>query len=175
MLPDSRVLTFGGQYTGTLPATTPLQSAGLVPNCTNVADLYDPGTNAFRAMADMNRFIHYHSIAVLAPDGRVLATGGAGGGSLFGNDASIEAFEPPYLFRGVRPRIASLSTTNLVAGANFTMDVVNTSAVTKVVLVGARCSTHWIDGGPQRILPLTFTQSGSSLTVALPAYTDHHP
>ena len=74
MLPDSRVLTFGGQYTGTLPATTPLQSAGLVPNCTKVADLYDPGTNAFRAVADMNRFIHYHSIAVLAPDGHVLAT-----------------------------------------------------------------------------------------------------
>lgn len=171
MLPDSRVLTFGGQYTGTLPATTPLQSAGLVPNCTRVADLYDPATNAFRAMADMNRFIHYHSIAVLAPDGRVLATGGAGGGSLFGNDASIEAFEPPYLFRGVRPRIANISTTDLVAGGNFTMDVVNTSAVTKVALVGARCSTHWVDGGPQRILPLSFTQSGSSLNVALPSDT----
>lgn len=171
MLPDSRVLTFGGQYTGTLPATTPLQSAGLVPNCTKVADLYDPATNAFRAMADLNRFIHYHSIAVLAPDGRVLATGGAGGGSLFGNDASIEAFEPPYLFRGVRPRIAMISSTDLVAGGNFTMDVVNTSAVTKVVLVGARNSTHWVDGGPQRILPLSFTQSGSSLNVTLPSDT----
>ena len=171
MLPDSRVLTFGGQYTGTLPATTPLQSAGLVPNCTKVADLYDPATNTFRAMADMNRFIHYHSIAVLVPDGRVLATGGAGGGSLFGNDASIEAFEPPYLFRGVRPRISTISTTDLVAGGNFTMDVVNTSAVTKVVLVGARNSTHWVDGGPQRILPLSFTQNDSSLNVTLPSDT----
>ncbi len=171
MLPDSRVLTFGGQYTGTLPATTTLQNAGLVPNCTKVADLYDPATNAFRALADMARHIHYHNIAVLVPDGRVLATGGAGGGSLFGNDASIEAFEPPYLFRGVRPRIASLSSTDLVAGGSFAMEVVNTSTVTKVVLVGARCSTHWIDGGPQRILPLSFTQSGAALNVALPADT----
>lgn len=171
MLPDSRVLNFGGQYTGTLPATTPLQSAGLVPNCTKVADLYDPGTNAFRAMADMSRFIHYHSIAVLAPDGRVLATGGAGGGSLFGNDASIEAFEPPYLFRGVRPRITALSNTDLAAGGSFTMDVTFTNAVTKVVLVAARNSTHWIDGGPQRILPLAFRQNGSTLNASLPADT----
>lgn len=171
MLPDSRVLTFGGQYSGTFPATTPLQSAGLVPDCTKVADLYDPDSNSFRAMADMSRFIHYHSIAVLAPDGRVLATGGAGGGSLFGNDASIEAFEPPYLFRGVRPRITNLSSTDLVVGGSFTMDVAFTNAVTKVVLVGARNSTHWIDGGPQRILPLAFTQSGSMLNVSLPADT----
>ena len=92
----------------------------------------------------------------------MLATGGAGGGSLFGDDASIEAFEPPYLFRGVRPRIASLSSTNLVPGGTFTMDVVNTREVTKVVLVGARNSTHWVDGGPQRILPLTFTQTGAT-------------
>ncbi len=171
MLPDSRVLTFGGQYTGTLPATTPLQSAGLVPNCTKVADLYDPASNSFRTMADMNRFIHYHSIAVLAADGRVLATGGAGGRSLFGNDASIEAFEPPYLFRGVRPRITNISKSDLVAGGNFTMEVVNTTAVTKVALVGVRNSTHWIDGGPQRILPLGFTQSGASLNVTLPSDT----
>ena len=109
--------------------------------------------------------------AGLPHHGRVLATGGAGGGSLFGNDASIEAFEPPYLFRGVRPRIETISSTDLIAGGNFTMDVVNTIAVTKVVLVGARNSTHWVDGGPQRILPLNFTQSGSSLNVTLPSDT----
>lgn len=119
----------------------------------------------------MNRFIHYHSIAVLALDGRVLATCGAGGGLLFGNDASIEAFGPPYLFRGVRPRIANISTTDLVASGHFTMEVVNTTAVTKVALVGVRNSTHWVDGGPQRILPLSYTQNGSSLNVTLPSDT----
>jgi len=45
------------------------------------------------------------------------------------------------------------------------------SAVTKVVLVGARNSTHWVDGGPQRTLPLSFTQTGSSLNVTLPSDT----
>ena len=47
-------------------------------------------------------------VTVLVPDGRVINTGGAGltsNRSFAGDDSSIEAFEPPYLFRGVRPRI----------------------------------------------------------------------
>lgn len=171
MLMDGRVLSFGGQYSGPTPAPVPLANAGTIPNCTKVADLYDPALNAWRAMADMNRHIHYHNVTVMIPDGRVLATGGAGltsNRSFAGDDDRIEAFEPPYLFRGVRPRIDELSTTDLVHGSNFTMRVSLTDAVTKVVLIGARATTHWVDGGPQRYLSLTFTQSGSEVVGTVP-------
>ena len=172
MLPDGRVLSFGGQYSGTNPAPVPLANAGTIPNCTKVADLYDPAGNSWRALADMNRFIHYHNVTVLAPDGRVIATGGAGltsNRSFAGDDSSIEAFEPPYLFRGVRPRIDWLSTTDLVLGSNFNARVSLAENITKLVLVSARATTHWVDGGPQRYLSLDFTQTGSLIEATIPS------
>jgi hypothetical protein len=123
-------------------------------------------------MADMNRFIHYHNVTVLVPDGRVIATGGAGltsNRSFAGDDSSIEAFEPPYLFRGVRPRIDWLSTTELVVGSNFMFRVSFATALTKVVLVSARATTHWVDGGPERFLYLDFTQTGQEVQASIPS------
>lgn len=172
ILPDGRVLACGGQYSGTNPAPVSLTNAGTIPNCTKVADLYDPQNNSWRAMADMNRYIHYHNVTLLVPDGRVIATGGAGLTSIrsfAGDDSSIEAFEPPYLFRGVRPRIDSLSTTDLSPGTSFSLRVSLTEAITSLVLVSARATTHWVDGGPQRLLYLDFIQSGSEVQAAVPS------
>ena len=172
ILPDGRVLAFGGQYSGTNPAPVPLANAGTIPNCTKVTDLYDVNANRWRPLADMNRFIHYHNVSVLVPDGRVIATGGAGltaNRSFAGDDSSIEAFEPPYLFRGVRPRIDFLSTTDFVQGSNFTVNVSFANAISKLVLVSARATTHWNDGGPQRMLELDFVQNGSQVQANVPS------
>ncbi len=172
ILPDGKVLAFGGQYSGPTPAPVPVANAGTIPNCTKVADLYDPASNSWRPLSDMNRFIHYHNVTVLVPDGRVIATGGAGltaNRSFAGDDPSIEAFEPPYLFRGVRPRIDWLSTNDLVQGSNFTLRVSLTEAVTRLVLVSARATTHWVDSGPQRYLSLDFTQTGSLIEATVPS------
>jgi len=128
--------------------------------------------NSWRMLADMNRFIHYHNVTLLVPDGRVIATGGAGltsNRSFAGDDSSIEAFEPPYLFRGVRPRIDALSTPDLVVGSNFTLRVSLTERITKVVLVSARAATHWNDGGPQRFLELDFQQNGPDIVATVPS------
>ena len=170
-LPDGRVLSFGGQYSGPTPAPIPLANAGTIPNCTKVADIYDPALNQWRPMADMNRFIHYHNVTLLVPDGRVIATGGAGltsSRSFAGDDSSIEAFEPPYLFRGVRPRIDSLSTTDLSPGTNFSLGVSLTERITSLVLVSARAATHWNDGGPQRFLSLDYVQNGTEVQASVP-------
>lgn len=171
VLPDGRVLSFGGQYTGAGTVATPPArgNAGALPDCTKVTDLYDPAADRWRALADMNRFIHYHNVSVLVPDGRVIATGGAGGNSrVFGDDPRIEAFEPPYLFRGVRPKIDSISSNALVVGGTVTLQVSRTEAVSEVVLVGANNSTHWADGGPQRRLSLAFTQTGAQVQATVP-------
>jgi hypothetical protein len=172
ILPDGRVLAFGGQYSGTTSSPVPLANAGTIANCTKVADLYDPALNSWRAVADLNRFIHYHNVTLLVPDGRVIATGGAGltsSRSFAGDDSSIEAFEPPYLFRGVRPRIDMLSTTDLVIGSTFTVQVSLTERITRIVLVSARAATHWNDGGPQRFLDLNFEQTGPDIVAAVPS------
>ena len=171
ILPDGRVLSFGGQYSGTNPAPVALTNAGTIPNCTKVADLYDPALNVWRPVADMNRSIHYHNVTLLVPDGRVIATGGAGvtsSRSFAGDDSSIEAFEPPYLFRGVRPRIDALSTTDLSPGASFSLRVSLTERITSLVLVSARAVTHWVDGGPQRWLNLDFVQTGPDVQASVP-------
>lgn len=170
-LPDGRVLSFGGQYSGPTPAPVPLANAGTIPNCTKVADIYDPTLNQWRPVADMNRFIHYHNVTLLVPDGRVIATGGAGltsNRSFAGDDSSIEAFEPPYLFRGVRPRIDALSTTELSPGTNFSLRVSLTERITGLVLVSARAATHWNDGGPQRFLSLDYVQNGDDVQGMVP-------
>ncbi len=171
LLPDGSVFVFGGEYTGPPGAAPTLRNAGQVPSCTNVADLYDPTTDSWRAMADANRYVHYHNITLVLPDGRVIATGGAGPGADFGDDDAIEVFEPPYLFRGIRPRIDALSSTSLVNGGSVTLQVSRTAAVSRVVLLGARSATHWIDGGVQRYLSLPFTQSGGTITATIPAST----
>jgi hypothetical protein len=171
VLPDGRVLSFGGQYSGLTPATVPLTNAGTIPNCTKVADIYDATLNQWRPVADMNRYIHYHNVTLLVPDGRVIATGGAGvtsARSFAGDDSSIEAFAPPYLFRGVRPRIDSLSTTDLSPGTDFSLRVSFAERITSLVLVSARAVTHWVDGGPQRFLNLDFIQTGSEVQATVP-------
>jgi hypothetical protein len=120
----------------------------------------------------MNRFVHYHNVTVLARDGRVIATGGAGltaNNSFAGDDMSIEAFEPPYLFRGVRPEIRSISSHSVHPGATISVEVGFTETPTEVVLVSARASTHWVDGGPQRFLSLPFTKTNHTLTATLPS------
>lgn len=172
ILPDGRVLAFGGQYSGTNPAPVSLANAGTIPNCTKVADLYDSALNVWRPLSDMNRYIHYHNVTLLVPDGRVIATGGAGltsSRSFAGDDSSIEAFEPPYLFRGVRPRIDWVSTTDLSPGTNFSVRVSLTERITSLVLVSARATTHWVDGGPQRFLYLDYVQSGTDVQATVPA------
>jgi hypothetical protein len=168
MLPGGKLLVYGGQYTGVGPSPVELRYAGSVPNCTNVTDLYDPETNTWRPLADMNRFIHYHSLGLLLPDGRVIDTNGAGDGGPAGLDNRIEAFEPPYLFRGVRPKIESLATTDLSAGGTFSLEVSRTQAVTEVVLIGTRAVTHWIDSGPNRYLSLNFVQNGLQVQATVP-------
>ena len=56
LLADGRVLAWGGEYNGP-PATAPsFRNARIVSNCTNVADLYDPATNAWRPLGDAKRW-----------------------------------------------------------------------------------------------------------------------
>jgi hypothetical protein len=110
----------------------------------------------------MGDYREYHAITLLIPDGRVLTTAGVNQPSVnppADSNNSIEAFSPPYLFRGVRPRIDAVSATRLAHGTRFSLDVSLTNAVTSVVLIGMSAISHWMDGGVPRLLRLPFTQA----------------
>ncbi|GFO81990.1 MAG: hypothetical protein A49_16170 [Methyloceanibacter sp.] len=162
-LPDGRVFVGGGE-TEANPPPLP-NSLGIV----KWTDLYDPATNSWRRMADLNWFREYHAVTLLVPDGRVVTTGGTRIKFHVGPTSNdIEAFSPPYLFRGVRPEITSLSTTSPSRGSQLLLEVTPATQITSVVLMGMQTTTHWVDGGIPRRLVLPFEQSNSTVTASLP-------
>ena len=163
LLPTGKVLCAGGKLEDD-NHQVPTNAWGQ----TKLADLYDPVADRWQRMADMVHFREYHAVTVLVPDGRVVTTAGTGGPAQPGISNDVEAFEPPYLFRGVRPRIDTISTTDLERGTLFTMTVSRTEEVTSVMLIGTMAVTHWVDGGIPRLLSLPFTQKGTTVTVDVP-------
>lgn len=162
-LPDGRVFVGAGE-TEENPPPVP-NSLGIV----KWTDLYDPFSNTWRRMADMNHFREYHAVTLLVPDGRVVTTGGTRIKFQVGPTSNdIEAFSPPYLFRGVRPQITSASTTSPVRGGQLSLGIALDTQITGVVLMGTQTTTHWVDGGIPRRLNVAFQQIGSSVTATLP-------
>ncbi len=170
LLPDGTVLSAGGRLEDANPGV-PTNQFGQ----TKIAEIYDPMLDRWRRVADMNYFREYHATTLLIPDGRVVTTAGTGSPAFPGISNDIEAFEPPYLLRGIRPRIDSLSTTDLVNGEPFTMAVSRTAAVTSVVLLGTSAVTHWVDGGVPRLLRLPFTQVGDTVEGTVPVDSNVAP
>jgi hypothetical protein len=163
LLPTGKVLCAGGKLEDD-NHNVPTNAWGQ----TKLADLYDPVDDRWQRMADMVHFREYHAVTVLVPDGRVVTTAGTGGPAQPGISNDVEAFEPPYFFRGVRPRIDTISTTDLERGMPFTMTVSRTETVTSVMLIGTMAVTHWVDGGIPRLLSLSFTQKGTTVNVDVP-------
>lgn len=164
MLPTGQVFVAGGKLEDANPSI-PVNASGQV----RLTDLYDPVADEWQRCADMKWFREYHAMTILVPDGRVVTTAGTGGPAQPGLSNEVEAFEPPYLFRGVRPRIDAMSRTELYNGAPVTLSVSRTDSVTSVVLTGTDAVTHWVNGGIPRVLSLPFTQSGGLVTATVPS------
>ena len=163
MLPDGRVLAAGGRLERGTATTNPWNQVA-------VADLYDPDADTWRGVAPMAMAREYHAMTLLVPDGRVLTTSGTGDqASGPAPEASVEAFEPPYLFRGPRPQLTALSTTDLRNGAPLTFRAGNTRAPTALVLIGTMAVTHWMDGGVPRLVRLPVTMTGEMGRADIPA------
>lgn len=164
LLPDERVIVIGG-YKEQTPDPTPVNQWGYMA----LSDLYDPATNAWRRLENIGIAREYHATPILVPDGRVIVVGGEGSPGNEPPASTVEAFSPPYLFRGPRPEILELQTTTLARGATFTFRITKTKALTRVLLIGTSARTHFMDSGNGRFLELTFTQQGDVVTVTVPA------
>ena len=163
-LPDGHVLVAGGE------TKQPSPPVPTVLGIVKWTDLYDPAGDTWRRVADLNRFAEYHAVTVLIPDGRVVTTGGTRIKFQVGpTSADIEAFSPPYLFRGVRPVITSEPGPSLRRGQSVSLDIAPATRLTSVVLTGTMSHTHWVDGGVPRRLVLPVQQEGSVARVTLPS------
>lgn len=104
LLPDRTVLATGGGLARESRITPTLQP-----------EIYDPATDTWTLGASSKIARLYHSIALLLPDGRVVAAGGnpAQGNHVQWNqdpdneEMRVDIYSPPYLFKGPRPVIAA--------------------------------------------------------------------
>jgi len=104
VLADGSVLATGGNSSGV--SLVDLDNSVLTP------EVWNPDTDEWTVLADMQRARQYHSIALLLPDGRVLSAGGGycgECGTAGYHEQNAEIFSPPYLFdengAAVRPTI----------------------------------------------------------------------
>jgi hypothetical protein len=162
-LPDGRILVAAGE---TEVASPPVDDVlGVVKWC----DLYDPATDTWRRAADMNWFREYHSVTLLVPDGRVVITGGTRIKWQYGpTSADIEAYLPPYLFRGIRPQIQDISTAELARGCRISLTITPQTMITSIVLMGTAAHTHWAESGIPRRIVLPVQQNDSTITADIP-------
>ncbi len=169
-LPDGRIFVGAGdQETTAGPEPNVL---GIVERC----DLFDPATSAWRRIADMLAFREYHAVTLLVPDGRVVTTGGTRIKFQVGPTTNaIEAYLPPYLFRGVRPQISSISDATPTRGQTVSVTVFPNTRLTSFVLMGLQSTTHWVDAGIPRRLELPPIQSSPSASFTLPVDPDLLP
>ncbi len=163
LLPNKQILVLAGEKAN--PADpTPVNSWGM----TKLAHYYDPYTATWRQLQNMNWFREYHATAVQVPDGRIIVAGGEGSP---GNEPAvsvIEAFTPPYLFKGIRPTIAPLADRDLVRGQSITLDFARTNALTSIVLQAQPLVTHMMNCGNNRFVELPFTLNGAQALATLP-------
>jgi hypothetical protein len=138
------------------------------------AERYVPATNTWTTLSSAAVIRQYHSTAMLLPDGRVLT----GGGGICGSCQSqgylrkdIEIFSPPYLFNAsggpaTRP-VLSNAPGEVTLDQPFNLTSPDAANISKVALIRLGAPTHSQDQG-QRYLPLSFSASGTTLTVDSP-------
>lgn len=169
-LPDGKILVAAGDKESTAGAEPNV--LGIVKRC----DLFEPLAQTWRRVDDLAWFREYHAVTLLVPDGRVITTGGTKIKFQFGpTSADIEAYSPPYLFRGVRPQLSNLSDTTPARGGVLDFQVFPLTKLTSVMLMGAQSTTHWLDAGIPRRIVLSVQQTSVVARITLPSDANRLP
>ena len=151
LLPDGSVFVVGGTSDPAAPCAR-----------------YDAAAGTWRAMARANYRKQYHSVAVLLPNGKVLATGGSNYG---GGSNVLEVFSPPYLFTkfggaAARPTITN-APDSMPHGGHLQIESPSANQITSIVLVRPMAVTHQTDS-EQRRIELDFHRHGNTLHAHIP-------
>lgn len=133
------------------------------------AEMYNPETNTWRNVADMNEARTYHSVSILMTDGRVFAGGGGLCGNCAGNHLNAEIYSPPYLFN----EDGSLANRPIInaekeAAYNSPLVVTSEANIQDFVFIRMSSATHSINN-EQRRIPLTFQNNNdNTFTLNIP-------
>jgi hypothetical protein len=175
ILPTGQVFVTGGTAT---PDNDEVSQAGAVrqgemydPGIDWESSIYLPGTGdppVFGKWTVVERATvrrHYHSTALLLPDGSVWTAGSNGGGT--GRELRIELYRPSYMGQVARPRIKE-SPAAVTYRSSFSVGVAGAAAIRRVALMRCGTVTHAFDGD-QRYVDLGFSvASQDRLSVVAP-------
>jgi hypothetical protein len=138
------------------------------------SEIYDPAADRWKlgATAQVERL--YHSIALLLPDGRVVAASGnpdkgravKWGQDNFNEELHLEVYSPPYLSRGLRPTITNAPN---VCGYGQTITIQSPQAgnIRWVHLMRPCATTHSFDSD-QRLVEMNIVlQGGGTIRASL--------
>jgi galactose oxidase-like protein len=136
LLPDGSMVTVGG---GTEINSNDGPSASSALN--RRVELWDPVTGGWRLGPAQREDRTYHSVAVLLEDGRVWSAGDDANPNRDGDTA--EFYEPPYLFRGSRPKIVA-APRRIAPRKRFALTVAG-SAPSRITMLAPAATTHGRD------------------------------
>jgi Domain of unknown function (DUF1929) len=86
---------------------------------------------------------------------------------VYPRETNHEIFRPPYLFKGARPSITSLSQSTVGYGQKFTINTPNGLQITEVRWIRLGSVTHAFDAN-QRANKLSFTKTASTVKATAP-------
>jgi len=158
ILPDGQVLATGG---------TRLGGFNNLNGAVHAAEVWDPKTGQWTELAPNAVNRGYHSVSLLLPDATVLH-GASGDASGYPAQKSHEIFRPPYLFKGARPGISSLSKSNVGYGETFDVNTPNAAQITAVRWIRLGAVTHAFDAS-QRANTLKFNRLSGKVRVTAPS------
>lgn len=188
--PDGNVVVIGGSSAKGFNTAAVETTSGNIDASVYHAEVWNPDAPAgqqWTTLASMSTRRLYHHTVLLLPDGRLLSMGGGhpqgellkldGTGDrnagVDANHPDAEIFSPPYLFNGSRPTI-SAAPNGIAYGGQFAVDTPEAADIKKVTLVKLGSVTHGVNMD-QRFDALTFTRSGTRLTVNSPANANRMP
>jgi hypothetical protein len=162
VLPNGEVLANGGT------------EVGIEGTQVYATEIWNPTTKTWRTGASAKKIRTYHSTALLMPSGAVFTSGSGAPGPV--TNLNTELYYPPQLFGrnasgkvvwADRPEFRTVSGT-IARGSSATFGMKDGRTLQSVSLTSAGSVTHAYNTDQRRI-PLSFTQSGSDVTVDFPA------
>jgi galactose oxidase len=170
ILPDGQVLVTGGTSAG---------GFNTLSGAVHAAEVWSSKTGHWTQLASNTIDRAYHSVSLLLPDATVLhgASGDAnepGTSVTYPKQANHEIFRPPYLFKGARPTITSLSKSTVTYGETFTVTTPFAAQITQVRWIRLGSVTHAFDFN-QRANTLTFSRGSGLVRVTTPSSNGRAP
>ena len=172
LLPDGTVLILGGHSRHKFTHNA--------NEHTLIAELFDPevgldpdnSADPFTDTGEIHRARMYHSVALLLPDGSVFSAGGddshspptTPGEPFPGDQKSFEIYEPPYFFRGIRPRISEAPKA-ITYGEAFRVHTPHALSITEVALIRPGAVTHHTDTEQRYVMVQLVDRANGWLTL----------